>query len=99
MAKKAEDKKTEASGQGRAVILPNGERRVDYIRRRYYAEGATRSIIRKELCDMTKEDLPYQIVFAASKEDKEAYTQRLKDKAAADKEAARAAKEAEKVKK
>ena len=54
--------------QGRAITLPNGERRIDYIRRRYYEEKATRSEIAKELTEMCGKTVPYQIVFAATKE-------------------------------
>jgi len=72
-AAKAEDKtedNTEAaapSGQGRAVILPSGERRIDFIKRRYYEENATRSEIAKELTELQGKTVPYQIVFAATK--------------------------------
>lgn len=45
---------------GAAIILPNGERRIDYIRRRF-TEGAKRGEIAKEL------GVKYQIVFAATK--------------------------------
>jgi len=64
-----------ASGKrGQRVVLPTGEPRVDFIRRRYYDEGlndkgeriVTRSMIRKELAEMGHE-VPYQIVFAATK--------------------------------
>jgi len=56
----------------RAIVLPNGERRADYIRRRW-KEGASRSEITAEL--NTKElysgkpggKIPYQIVFQATK--------------------------------
>jgi hypothetical protein len=48
------------SAQGRAIVLPNGERRVDYIKRRFN-EGASRGAIAKEL------GVVYQIVFAATK--------------------------------
>lgn len=68
-ATEAEATEAASSGnQGRKVILPNGEARVDFIRRRFYDEGATRSEIRKELCELTGEDVVYQIVFAATKE-------------------------------
>jgi len=50
---------------GAAIVLDSGERRVDYIKRRY-AEGAKRGEIAKEL------GVPYQIVFAATKPKKEA---------------------------
>lgn len=49
---------------GAAIVLASGERRVDYIKRRY-AEGAKRGEIAKEL------GVPYQIVFAATKPKKE----------------------------
>jgi len=45
---------------GAAIVLPSGERRIDYIRRRW-AEGAKRGEIAKEL------GVKYQIVFAATK--------------------------------
>jgi|SRR5690606_35450938 len=60
-------------GQGAAVLLPNGERRVDYIRRRYYDEGAKRGDIRREINEMLEKagqpdkKIAYQIVFAATK--------------------------------
>lgn len=67
--KKADAKKEETQSQGRAVILPNGERRVDFIRRRYYDENATRSEIKNEINEMLPEgeSIAYQIVFAATK--------------------------------
>jgi hypothetical protein len=46
--------------EGNIVKLATGERRVDYIKRRF-AEGAARGLIAKEL------GVPYQIVFAATK--------------------------------
>lgn len=63
----AETSTEETSTRGRKIMLPSGEARVDYIRRRFYDEGATRSDIRKELCELTGEDVVYQIVFAATK--------------------------------
>jgi hypothetical protein len=54
-----------AKKEGGAVVLSNGERRSDYIRRRF-AEGAKRGEIAKEL------GVVYQIVFAATKGKKEA---------------------------
>lgn len=51
------------SKRGAAVVLSSGERRIDFIRRRF-AEGAKRGEIAKEL------GVPYQIVFAATKEKK-----------------------------
>lgn len=65
--------KNKAAGQGRAVTLPNGDRRIDYIRDQYYKKGKTRSDIKNAINDMlTKakrdgEVIPYQIVFAATK--------------------------------
>lgn len=73
-AKEKEQPAEPAQGQGRAVVLPNGEKRVDYIRRRYYDDKTTRSDIRKEINEMLEkaergsEVIPYQIVFAATKE-------------------------------
>lgn len=61
----------EGKGQGRAVTLPNGARRIDFIRDAYYKEGKTRSDIRKEINALYEEgadgQIPYQIVFAATK--------------------------------
>lgn len=71
--KGATDAKPEAKGQGRAVLLPNGERRIDYIRDQYYKNGKSRSEIRKDINEMLEkanrgdEQIPYQIVFAATK--------------------------------
>lgn len=68
-----EEVATESKGQGRAVTLPNGERRIDYIRNAYYNDGTTRSDIKKAINEMLKEagledsQIPYQIVFAATK--------------------------------
>lgn len=57
----------EVTKQGAAVVLPSGERRIDFIRRRFN-EGAKRGEIAKEL------GVPYQIVFAATKKKKDAST-------------------------
>ncbi len=61
----------EGKGQGRAVILPTGQKRIDFIRDRYYNDNVSRSDIRKEVNAMYKEGdvgiIPYQIVFAATK--------------------------------
>jgi len=63
----------EAKGQGRAVILPNGQKRVDFIRDRYYNDGVKRGDIRREINEMLEkadradEQIPYQIVFASTK--------------------------------
>lgn len=68
-----EDKGTEGKGQGRAVTLPNGVRRIDFIRDAYYKDGKSRSDIRKEINAMLEkanrgdEVIPYQIVFASTK--------------------------------
>lgn len=82
----------EESTQGRAVVLPNGEKRIDYIRDQFYTKGKTRSEIKTAINEMLPEgeDIPYQIVFAATKhktEDpriaaKAAAEQREKDRAA-----------------
>jgi len=69
---------TPASGQrGVPVVLPSGERRVDFIKRRYAElnadqaagtfQGSVRGRIAKELSDLTGVKVPYQIVFAATK--------------------------------
>jgi hypothetical protein len=68
-----EDKGNENKGQGRAVTLPNGVRRIDFIRDAYYKDGKSRSDIRKEINEMLEganrgdEAIPYQIVFASTK--------------------------------
>jgi len=54
-------------------MLPNGQKRIDYIRDRYYKEGVSRSDIRKEInqimADANIDDkIQYQIVFAATKD-------------------------------
>ncbi len=68
-------------GQGRAVTLPNGVRRIDYIRDAYYNAKTglhgdsekSRSDIKNAINEMLekagKKDaiIPYQIVFAATK--------------------------------
>jgi hypothetical protein len=53
-----------ATKAGNVVMLANGERRVDYIKRRF-AEGVSRGAIAKDL------GVEYQIVFAATKKPKE----------------------------
>lgn len=71
---------TVAQGQGKAITLPNGERRIDYIRNNYYTDGVhtdetcmTRSAIKNGINEMLAEagregeQIPYQIVFAATK--------------------------------
>ena len=60
--------KDDEAKSGRAVILSNGEKRVDYIRRRYYKDDIKRGAIRKELADKFNHEVAYQIVFAATKE-------------------------------
>ena len=68
-----EETGAKGSGQGRAVVLPNGERRIDFIRRRFYDDGASRSDIKNEINTMLEEagqkdeQIPYQIVFGATK--------------------------------
>ena len=56
-----------ADGRGKAIILSNGERRIDYIHRRYCDENTTRGVILKELNDQFKQDIPYQIVFGGTR--------------------------------
>lgn len=75
MAKKKDDGTGEIvaegeakQGRGRKVFLPDGEARVDYIRRRYFADGAKRGDIARELSGLTGQTVPYQIVFAATKQ-------------------------------
>lgn len=58
----------ESSSRGRAVILANGERRVDYIRRRFYDDKIERGAIKKELKEKFDHEVAYQIVFQATKE-------------------------------
>lgn len=57
-------------GDKRAIVLPNGEKRADYIRRRW-GEGASRSEITAELntpeLHVGDKKIPYQIVFQATK--------------------------------
>jgi len=95
---KKEATEGEGKGQGRAVILPNGERRIDYIRDQYYdaktglhGEGQkSRSEIKNDINKMLEgagrgnEEIPYQIVFSATKD-------KLKDPRVTAKEAAAAA--------
>ncbi|KKM94996.1 hypothetical protein LCGC14_1192590 [marine sediment metagenome] len=76
------DKDTKKEGQGRAVVLPNGKLRIDYIRDAYYnaktglhvdGEQKTRSEIKNAINEMLTKagkkdaEIPYQIVFAATK--------------------------------
>ena len=58
-------------GRGRPVTLPNGQRRVDYIRDRYYRDGASRSTIRAEINAMLAkvgagEGIRRQVVYGAT---------------------------------
>ncbi len=75
-------KKETKSGQGSAVVLPNGVRRIDFIRDSYYTNGKhtegkdpKRGDIRTDINTMLEkagkadEQIPYQIVFAATKTD------------------------------
>lgn len=70
-AAKAEAPAEEGKGQGRAVVLPNGQKRIDFIRDEYYKKGTSRSDIRKAVNALYEEgadgQIPYQIVFAATK--------------------------------
>ncbi len=56
-------------GRGRKVFLASGEARVDFIRRRYFEDGAKRGDIARELSELTGQTVPYQIVFAATKKE------------------------------
>ena len=51
-------------------MLPNGARRIDYIRDRYYRDGMARPAIRAEvnqmLVDAGQARIAYQVVFAAT---------------------------------
>jgi hypothetical protein len=74
----------ETSGQGQAVVLPNGQKRIDFIRNEYYdseppyehvkEKNKSRSDIKKNINEMLKaagqedKQIPYQIVFGATKE-------------------------------
>ena len=62
----------QAEKKGAGIVLPNGARRIDFIRDRYYNDKKTRSEIRDEINEVYKnagEDkkIAYQIVFAATK--------------------------------
>jgi hypothetical protein len=59
-------------GRGRKIMMPDGsESRVDYIRRRFFTDGAKRGEIAKELTAAFEKPIAYQIVFAATKTKKE----------------------------
>lgn len=92
-----------SEGQGRAVMLPNGVLRINYIRDAYYDKTTglhdkdkqkTRSEIMNAINDMLekagKKDnvIPYQIVFAATKTKED--PRRAQAAAAAKKEAVKA---------
>ncbi len=72
--------KAGSESQGKAVVLPNGKRRIDFIRDQYYKDGKhsdeeqpKRGAIKTMINDMLKEagregeEIQYQIVFAATK--------------------------------
>ena len=56
--------------RGPAAVLPNGARRIDYIRDRYYRDGMARPAIRAEvnqmLVDAGQARIAYQVVFGAT---------------------------------
>ncbi len=69
-------------GQGRTVTLPDGTRRIDFIRNNYYSNGVhtkdtdmsrseIKNAINKQLEDagLSDQQIPYQIVFASTKTD------------------------------
>jgi len=79
--KKAEAKDAKGeSSRGRAIILPNGEKRADYCRKQYEKyeaqkkagkfEGSTRGQVVKDLAEMGHE-VPYQVVLQATKAKKD----------------------------
>ncbi len=74
-----EEKKKKTTGQGNVVILPNGQRRIDFIKNQYYEKGATRSQIRDAINKMYEDakqpgkKIAYQIVFAGTKQKVEEY--------------------------
>jgi len=54
---------------GSKILLSNGVARLDYIRKRW-KEGASRSVITKEVNELRaagSNEIPYQIVFSATK--------------------------------
>lgn len=56
----------------RAVVLPNGQRRIDHIRDRYYRDGLSRGAIRAEIDAMlasagVPKPTPYQAIYAATR--------------------------------
>lgn len=75
--KKGEDTgSTEAksSGQGRAVMMPDGKtRRVDYITDQYYNKDVKRGDIARDLSEQFGKTINYQTVFAATKLTKEEF--------------------------
>ncbi len=65
-----EEPKEKKQGRGRKVFITvKGKEvaRVDYIRARFFDDGATRSEIAKELTEIQGKTVPYQIVFQATK--------------------------------
>ncbi len=80
---------TTESRRGRAVILSNGQKRAEYIRNRYYDDKVSRSDIVKELKEKFNHEVPYQIVFQATKE-KEKPVPKVKEEAEKPKEDAKA---------
>ena len=76
------DKDAKKEGQGRAIVLPNGQKRIDFIRDAYYDAKTglhvkdvqkSRSDIKTAVNTMLEKagkkdkEIPYQIVFAATK--------------------------------
>ncbi len=59
----------EESSKGRKVMLTDNLARVDFIREQYYDKDKTRSEIVKLLKEKFNHEVPYQIVFAATKTD------------------------------
>ncbi len=92
---------TEETPNKREVVLPDGTRRIDFIRDNYYGtgelagnRGGIKDAINEQLeaAGRGKEEIPYQIVFSATKSkdtdpriaQEEAATQRAEEKKAKD---------------
>ena len=102
-----------AEGQGRVVTLPNGQKRIDFIRDNYYNKKTgkhddtcmSRSEIKNAINEQLPEgeQIPYQIVFAATKTEEDpriaaALRAEERAKAKAEREAAKAAEKEAKAK-
>lgn len=89
---KAKEAPATEEKKGRGVTLPNGEKRSDYIRDRFYNDGISRGDITREINEMLEnagrgdEKIVYQIVFAATKEEKDPRIAQAERKAQREKE-------------